>query len=146
MDQENTKINKKINKKINNKIDNDMFLLMFLIFVIIISIYVFIFVLNSPKNCILVYIGKSNIEGDGIMALRNINKGDKIFIAIDDYNSITYLGSKINHCNNPSAELVKNDKVWYVVALYDIEKNKEITVDYNKTPDFIKKPDPSWTC
>ncbi len=32
----------------------------------------------------------------------NYNKNDRIFLAIDNNNKITYTGTKINHSNNPN--------------------------------------------
>jgi hypothetical protein len=137
-------------KQIKSKKEIDkyhLFLFILMIFILFMTIIVMILILNSKsKNCILVYVAKSNIEGDGLYAAKDLKKGDKLFVAIDEYNSITYLASKINHCNNSNTELVKIDKEYYVLSLYDIEKNKELTLDYNNTPDFIKKPDPSWKC
>jgi hypothetical protein len=134
---------RQINKK---RIDNiDLFLIVFMIFVLLMMIFILIINLQS-KNCAMIYVKKSNIEGEGLFTLKNIKKGDKLFLAIDNYNSVTYMGTKINHCNNPNTELVKMDDGWYVISLYDIEKDTEITIDYNSAPDFIKRPDPSWTC
>ncbi len=133
--------------KSKRKIDEyDLLFFMIILFILFMTIILFIIIFNTKKNNMTVYIAKSNIEGEGLYTFKYTKKGDKIFLAIDNYNSVTYLGSKINHCNNSNTELVKTDDGWYICALYDIEKDKEITVNYNHTPDFIKKPDPSWTC
>jgi hypothetical protein len=137
---------KEINKR---KIDNfDLFFMMFMIFILLMTIIVMILILNrNQKNGMFVYVGKSKIQGEGLFTLKNVKKGDKLFMAIDDYNTITYFGTKINHCKNkPNTELIQILKEWYVFALYDIEKDTELLIDYNKAPDFIKRPDPSWTC
>jgi hypothetical protein len=142
---ENNSIYLKENTKSKREIDKyDLFFLIMMIFILLMTIIVFIIVLNTQKNCITVYVAKSNIEGEGLYSAKDLKTRDNLFMAIDKYNSITYLGSKINHSNNPNTELVKINDSYYILSLYDIEKNKELTIDYNKTPDFITKPDPSW--
>ena len=35
----------------------------------------------------------------------------------------------------------KDNNKYYIVALRDIKVNEELTIDYNHTPWFIRKPD-----
>ena len=93
------------------------------------------------------YLSLSPIEGEGIFAADDIIRGEIIDVAICKQGiKITFFGSKINHSWNPCAELLFNSErnEYDVVAIQDIQKNQEITLNYNKTPFFIKKPDPNW--
>jgi hypothetical protein len=91
------------------------------------------------------YLSDSPIDRDGVFAAKNIICGEIIDIALH-LEKITSFGSKINHSWKPCAELVFNNKNYEydIVAIENIDKNKEITIDYRKTPTFINKPDPNW--
>lgn len=92
------------------------------------------------------YINKSRIEGIGIFSDNDYNSNIFLFRGINNNKEITYLGSKINHCNNPNTYLVKTKDGWDIYSKTDIKKNEELTIDYNYTPNFIKKPNPNWKC
>jgi hypothetical protein len=91
------------------------------------------------------YLSNSIIHGEGVFAAKKIICGEIIDIAIY-LEKITFFGSKINHSRKPCAELLFNIKTneYNVMTIEDVDKDKEITIDYRKTPNFIKKPDPSW--
>jgi SET domain-containing protein len=105
-------------------------------------------------------IGESKIQGLGLFSKRHRAKGERLFVAIYSNETVTPIGSKINHCPGKNVNAVhsilpntilstKPDKVtgeWWIIALRDIDAGEELTVDYNGTPDFIKKPDPGWRC
>lgn len=99
---------------------------------------------NNNNN--LFYVNNSRINGVGVFCGMSIQKGNILFKAIEYNKKITPLGTKVNHCNNPNSQLVKMNNDWYLISIKNIDKNSEITADYNFTPDFIKKPDISWTC
>lgn len=88
----------------------------------------------------------SKIHGTGVFSTGNHKKGEILFTAITRDTEITKQARYVNHCNNPTTILEKRDGEWILIALRDIKSGDEITADYNNTPDFIKKPDPSWTC
>lgn len=93
------------------------------------------------------YLSPSPIHGEGIFAGSDIVRGEIIDVAICKQSvKITFFGSKINHSWHPCAELSFNSErdEYDVVAIKDIQKNQEITLDYNNTPFFIKKPNPKW--
>lgn len=94
-------------------------------------------------NC---YTAPSSIHGIGVYAKEDILKNDILFEAIDENNKITYYGSLVNHCNNPTSKLIQINNKWFLVALKNLKKGDEIIADYRDTPDFIKKPDPNWKC
>lgn len=116
-------------------------------------------ILNSPDFT----IGQSRIQGLGLFTKRRRMKGERIFVAIRADETVTPIGSKINHCPgkehdgiNPSLHVLPNtylsstpDKAtgeWWIIALRNIDAGEELTVDYIHTPDFILKPDPNWRC
>jgi len=92
-------------------------------------------------------IGKSTIHGNGVFANKHIERKHLIGVAIyfiavmpiitDDF------GKWINHSYKPNSQLYYNEKKnkYYIVTLKDINKNEEITINYNHTPWFIKKAD-----
>lgn len=93
-------------------------------------------------------IGKSNIHGNGVIAKKNILKHNIIGIAmVFSFIIIPYitedLGQWINHSYGPNAYIYyympKN--VYYLIANRNIQKGEEITMDYNDTPWYIRKPD-----
>jgi SET domain-containing protein len=92
------------------------------------------------------YLSNSKIEGEGVFAAKKIIRGEIIDVAIY-LEKITFFGSKINHSWNPCGELIFNaeEHKYNLVAIEDVDKDKEITIDYRKTPTFIKKPDPNWS-
>jgi hypothetical protein len=92
------------------------------------------------------YIAKSNIHGVGIYVNNNYKKDKEIMMVIDKNRNITELAKKLNHCNKPNTIIKEKNDGWYIYALQDIKKDTELTVNYNDTPDFIVKPNPSWKC
>jgi hypothetical protein len=106
-------------------------------------------------------IAESRIQGLGLFTKRRRMKGERLFVAIYSNNEVTPIGGKINHCPGgksvpgsneirPNTYLSETpDKIrgeWWIIAERDIEAGEELTVDYNRTPDFINKPDPAWRC
>lgn len=94
-------------------------------------------------------ISKSNIHGMGVHANKNIRVNEVIGIAITfDYYIIPRitqdLGVWINHSYNPTSYLVydKNSSNYLLVSSKNMRRGDEITVNYNDTPWFIKKPEP----
>ena len=86
-------------------------------------------------------IAKSKIHGNGIIANKNILKDTKIETAIINKYITPYFGRKINHCElNNNTYLKKEGNSYYIYAKRNIMKGEELTVDYNNTPAFIKKP------
>jgi hypothetical protein len=111
--------------------------------------------LNSPEFT----IGESRIQGLGLFTKRRRVKDERLFVAINGNNTVTRIGSKINHCPSKSSSaraVIPNtylstapDKAtgeWWIIAGRNIDAGEELTVDYTHTPDFISKPDPNWKC
>ena len=94
--------------------------------------------------------GKSDIEGIGILANREIPAHTIIGKATEPYKDIprvTPMGTKINHSSKPNCYLnrIGSDETAYhnFVTSWEIESGEELTVDYSKYPEF-KDPDPNW--
>jgi len=77
------------------------------------------------------YKAKSNIDGYGVFALKNISKGDIIGVGSIDNKYKTTLGRYTNHHDNNNARFyhLKNDDV-VLVAEVDIQESKEILINY----------------
>lgn len=111
--------------------------------------------LNSPEFT----IGESQIQGLGLFTKRRRVKDERLFVAINANETVTLIGSKINHCpaNGSSARSIipntylsttpdKTTGEWWIIAGRNIDAGEELTVDYTHTPDFISKPDTNWKC
>jgi len=92
------------------------------------------------------YVAKSNIAGEGLFASEDIESNKKLFKALDLNQTILNEVKKVNHCNKPNTYLVKENDGWYVYSKKKLAKNEELSIDYWDTPDFIRKPEPHWTC
>lgn len=110
---------------------------------------------NSPEFT----IGESPIQGLGLFTKRRRVKDERLFVSINADETVTLIGSKINHCPGKSSSaraVIPNtylsttpDKAtgeWWIIAGRNIDAGEELTVDYTHTPDFISKPDPNWKC
>lgn len=112
--------------------------------IIIIFIIFVIYILYHKKEHFI--IKPSKIQGVGLYSDKNYNPNTLLFTAIDKNKIVTYLGSKINHCNNPNTYLIKENNIWNVYSKIHINQGTELTINYNNTPHFIKKPNPEWKC
>jgi len=115
-----------------------------------ILLIIFIIVIFVASQCntreTFFYISPSKIHGTGIFSKGDIEKNEVLFEAINENQNISYLGSLVNHCTNATSRLIKKNNKWFLISLKKLKKNEEITADYNHTPYFIKKPDPTWKC
>lgn len=92
-------------------------------------------------------VRRSQIAGSGLFVDKAVPPRQKLFKAINVNQSITPPGRWVNHCNAPNTLLRREeDGSYWLYATRAIRPNEELTVDYNRTPDFIMKPDPRWTC
>lgn len=127
------------------KINKNIYIICVLFYILIfIILLLLVRLINIKKDLINLYIYKSNIHGDGLYTNKKINKNNYISLLINSNKIITYFGTKINHSYTPNTILHHTENGWHIVALKNINKNTELTVDYNDTPDFIKKPEPKW--
>lgn len=91
------------------------------------------------------FISKSNIEGDGLFSTTNISSG-KIICQIADLqkfdnteNWINQWGHKINHSDEPTAEVEIIGNKCFIKAIEHISPSQEITTDYRTIPDFFDR-------
>ena len=94
----------------------------------------------------------SPIHGNGVFTTTFIEKDEVIDTGI--YYSLYFFpvitpefGSMINHSYKPSAYLSYNtrDSIYEVRAKNKLGNRVEITIDYNDTPWFIRKPEAHYT-
>lgn len=89
------------------------------------------------------YIDKSNIHGKGVFAKENISRNTQVGVLAKFYFLIPVkegvLGKYINHSNNENCrfQYIKNKNMYMLVSNKKIDKNEELTINYNKTPWFV---------
>jgi SET domain-containing protein len=118
--------------------------------ILIISLFILLY-LNQTHDEFFsdnFYVSPSKIQGNGVFLNIEIDSGHTLFTVIDRNQQVIGLGKLINHCNRPNSKVIYDEKTgtWFLISIIKINKNDEITADYNHTPSFIKKPDPLWTC
>ena len=93
-----------------------------------------------------VVVKTSNIQGDGVFSVYNMNKNNVVGVVIDFDKDITYIGSKINHSWTPNCRIIYDftDKQYYLITNREVNAGEELTADYRFTPAFIMKPDHRW--
>lgn len=92
-------------------------------------------------------IKKSKIHGKGVFTNKTFKKGETIGVGITfDWflfpNVTEDFGIYINHSYKPNSKLKWDNNQWLVVASKKLPKNSEITLNYTKTPFYIKGPEP----
>lgn len=96
----------------------------------------------------LFYIADSKIHGKGVFCREWLIPGNILFLAFsnrDGVLSITELGAKVNHSNNPNTEVFEKTKgEWYLYTLKPIFPGTELTANYSNTPIFIARPKTDW--
>ena len=96
------------------------------------------------------HICKSNIDGQGAIASKDIKKGEFIGVAIKDEASVraeggiqhdtrTRLGQILNHQDDENAVQKSKDNTLGVYAKNNISEGEEITINYTNAPDYINK-------
>ena len=94
-----------------------------------------------------IYIGKSNIHGWGLFTTNNLKEGDIIGVSHVIYDRVWYqvhpIGIFYNHYNIPNCIVRTDNNVNLVIANRDIDKNKELTVDYREQP-YLEQPKEDW--
>ena len=89
------------------------------------------------------YIDKSNIHGKGVFAKENIPKNTHLGILVKFKFYLPFkqglLGKYLNHSHieNCRFQYLKNKNIYMLVSNKTINKNEELTINYNKTPWFV---------
>ena len=89
----------------------------------------------------------SPIHGHGLFVVHKLPRNTLITKAITKNFGIPHVtpeASKINHSWFPNCKLTYYQDEYYIETLYDMSPYTEITINYNDTPWYISKPDPSW--
>ena len=96
-------------------------------------------------------IDKSKIDGVGVIASRNIRKGEFIGTAFTDeyavkpkigkiqHDTRTRLGRTLNHQQRENAIQKSEKNSLNVYAKNSIKKGEEITINYKNAPDYVDK-------
>jgi SET domain-containing protein len=78
-------------------------------------------------------IKKSNIQGLGLFAVKNIAKNTDLGMIHFSYGELlirTPLGGFINHSLKPNCKKLDLDQEWHLKTLVDIKKDDELTLKY----------------
>ena len=98
-------------------------------------------------------IGKSKIQGKGIICTKPIKDGEQIALVFEKVNTtgndekdwqMLKMGAYVNHTWNPNSRLNREGNNYYLQAIKNINKNEEIASNYNDSPDFVSKANPMW--
>ena len=95
-------------------------------------------------------VKKSDINGKGVFATKNLKKGELVGIAVTDESALkpitdmkdfrdarTKLGKYLNHQNNHNASLKSENNTLNIYTNSPIKKGDEITVNYKKGPNYV---------
>jgi|TARA_Y100001951_G_scaffold94412_1_gene90861 hypothetical protein len=95
-------------------------------------------------------IGKSDIHGKGVIANKDFKKGELVGVAVTDESALqeftdpkdfrdcrTKLGKFLNHQNKHNASLKSEDNTLNIYTNSPIKKGDEITVNYQKGPNYV---------
>lgn len=91
-------------------------------------------------------VGPSNIHGQGVLTTQELRAGSRIGVGIGYRLGIipaitSDFGAWINHSYQPSASLMFLDGMYWVVAAKNLAPGDEVTVDYRRTPWYVKGPE-----
>jgi len=79
-------------------------------------------------------IGKSKIQGKGLLAAMDLRGGRNIGVSHTDNWPNKAIGENYNHSKTPNARSVDLGNKKYLIPNSDIKKGEEITVDYRTMP------------
>jgi hypothetical protein len=86
-------------------------------------------------------IGKSDIQGKGLLANMQLSAGSDVGVShVDDWPT-EEIGAFYNHSETPNAMSIKNGKKRNVVVMKDVAPGEEITLDYRKQPELEQPED-----
>jgi len=90
------------------------------------------------------YISDSNIQGKGLFTNTSLKNDEFVFVGIYNNISISHYGHFINHQKEPNCKIKIEDGDYNVYTIKPINKNEELTVDYDLNPDFLNKSEDKW--
>lgn len=86
-------------------------------------------------------IGKSDIQGNGLLAKMKLSAGTNIGVSHIDNFPTEDIGALYNHSEQPNAISLKNGNKRSVVVIRDISPDEEITLDYRGQPELEQPED-----
>ena len=102
---------------------------------------------GAPYSSDKYKIKKSDINGKGVFAFKNFEKGELVGLAVTDEEALkpsstfrdarTELGRYLNHQNKENATLKSENNTLNTYAKSTIKKGEEITVNYQKGPNYV---------
>lgn len=87
--------------------------------------------LVEQPECDAIEIRDSNIEGKGVFVTQDIREGE-LFALARLLDKRTPVGRYTNHSDKPNSKGVTDGQLGMLIALEDIKKGQEITVDYRE--------------
>ena len=94
-----------------------------------------------------IYVGNSDIHGRGIFSTDGLKEGDIVGVSHVTYERVWYqvfpIGIFYNHSYEPNCIVKTEDNVNLVIAIKDINKDEEVTVDYSKQL-YLEQPQGDW--
>ena len=129
--------------------------LLFLVFVIIILLFLFYHYFNKNIEAMSyrqdLYISDSNIHGKGLFTSTPLKNDEFVFVGIYKCNSsklfnssISHYGHFINHQKEPNCKIKLENGDYNVYSIRPINKNEELTIDYDLNPEFLNKSEEKW--
>lgn len=86
-------------------------------------------------------IGKSEIQGRGLLANMQLSAGTNVGVShVNDWPT-EKIGAMYNHSENPNAMSLKNGNKRSIVVMKNIAPGEEITLDYRKQPELEQPED-----
>ena len=92
-------------------------------------------------------IKKSDINGKGVFASKDFEKGELVGMAVTDEEAVTdtvnfrdartKLGKYLNHQNKENAALKSENNTLNIYTNVPIRKGEEITVNYKNGPNYV---------
>ena len=102
---------------------------------------------GSPYSPRKYSIKKSDINGKGVFASKDFEKGELVGMAVTDEEAVTdtvnfrdartKLGKYLNHQNKENAALKSENNTLNIYTNVPIRKGEEVTVNYKKGPNYV---------
>ena len=102
---------------------------------------------GAPYSSRKYSVKKSDINGKGVFASKDFEKGELVGMAVTDEEAVTdtvnfrdartKLGKYLNHQNKENAALKSENNTLNIYTNVPIRKGEEITVNYKKRPNYV---------
>jgi len=102
---------------------------------------------GAPYSSRKYSVKKSDINGKGVFASKDFEKGELVGMAVTDEEAVTdtvnfrdartKLGKYLNHQNKENAALKSENNTLNIYTNVPIRKGEEVTVNYKKGPNYV---------